>query len=216
MSDYGPQVRVDPARLWAGGVATAVVAALVAIVGILIARGLAGVAILAPKGSGLWGNANTATYAIVSAVVALAATALLHLLSIATPKATTFFGWIMVLVTLIAVVLPLSLAVAYETKIATGLLNLVIGLVITLLLVSVAGNALKVATRRHRERRDRDGDRRAQADDRYAPGNDLPQPQHRPVEGYDQTRLYGDETTRRQYDQPRQYGGQYDQGPYYN
>ncbi|GAB2985993.1 DUF6069 family protein [Amycolatopsis acidiphila] len=147
MSDYSQQVRLDPARLWAGGVATALVAALVAIVGILIARGLAGVAILAPKGSGLWGNANTATYAIVSALVALAATGLIHLLSVATPKPTTFFGWIMVLLTLIAVVLPLSLAVSYETKIATALLNLVIGLVVTLLLISTAGSALKRANK---------------------------------------------------------------------
>lgn len=147
MTDYGRQVRLDPARLWAGGVATALVAALVAIVGILIARGLADVAILAPKGSGLWGNANTATYAIVSALVALAATGLLHLLSVATPKPTTFFGWIMVLLTLIAVVLPLSLSVSYETKIATALLNLVIGLVITLLLISTAGAAFKRASR---------------------------------------------------------------------
>ncbi|WP_236796223.1 DUF6069 family protein [Amycolatopsis sp. GM8] len=143
MTDYNRQLRLDPARLWAGGAATAVVAALTAVVGILIARGLAGVSILAPKGSGVWGNANTVTYAIASALVALAATGLLHLLSIATPKPTTFFGWIMVLVTLIGVVVPLSLNVAQETKIATALLNLLIGLVITLLLVSTAGAALR-------------------------------------------------------------------------
>ncbi|TNC29083.1 DUF6069 family protein [Amycolatopsis alkalitolerans] len=148
MGDYGRQARPDPGRLWAGGAATALVAALVAIVGTLIARGLAGAAILAPKGSGLWGNANTATYAIVSAIVALAATGLLHLLTVATPAPTTFFGWIMVLVTLIGVVLPLSLSVKLETKIATGVLNLVIGLVITLLLISTAGSALKRANTR--------------------------------------------------------------------
>jgi len=136
-------VRPDAGRLWAGGCATALVAALVAIVGILIARGLAGVAILAPKGSGLWGNANTATYAICSAAAALLATGLIHVLSLATPQPTTFFGWIMVLLTLIGVVLPLSLSVSWETKIATGLLNLVIGLVITLLLTGLSGSALR-------------------------------------------------------------------------
>ncbi|HVV09456.1 DUF6069 family protein [Amycolatopsis sp.] len=147
MSDYtdSRQLKPDPARLWAGGAATAIVAALVAIVGILIARGLADVAILAPKGSGLWGNANTATYAVCSAIVALLATGLMHLLALATPRPTTFFGWIMVLLTLIAVVLPLSLSVKWDTKIATGLLNLIIGLVITLLITSVAQSALKRA-----------------------------------------------------------------------
>ena len=54
---------VDAGRLWAGGIATAVVAGLMAIVGIVIARGIFHVAVLAPKGSGTWGNANTATYA---------------------------------------------------------------------------------------------------------------------------------------------------------
>ncbi|HJQ47238.1 MAG TPA: DUF6069 family protein [Amycolatopsis sp.] len=136
-------LRPDAARLWAGGCATAIVSALVAIVGILIARGIAHVAILAPKGSGLWGNANTATYALVSAGAALVATGLFHLLALATPKPATFFGWIMVLLTLIAVVLPLSLDVSLDTRIATALLNLAIGLVMTLLLISLSSSALR-------------------------------------------------------------------------
>lgn len=43
-------------RLWAGGAATAVVAALIAVVGILIARGVFGVPVLAPEGEGTWGT----------------------------------------------------------------------------------------------------------------------------------------------------------------
>jgi hypothetical protein len=38
---------VDAARLWTGGLATAVVAALVALVGVLIARGLFDIPVLA-------------------------------------------------------------------------------------------------------------------------------------------------------------------------
>ncbi|HVW41168.1 MAG TPA: DUF6069 family protein [Amycolatopsis sp.] len=139
-------LRPDAGRLWAGGAATAVVSALVAIVGILIARGIAGVGILAPKGSGLWGNANTATYAVVAAVAALVATGLFHLLALATPKPATFFGWIMVLLTLIAVVLPLSLSASLDNRIATALLNLVIGLVMTLLLLNLSNSALRRAS----------------------------------------------------------------------
>jgi hypothetical protein len=41
------RVRVDAARLWTGGLATALVAALVAVVGVLIARGLFDVPVLA-------------------------------------------------------------------------------------------------------------------------------------------------------------------------
>ena len=36
----GPRLLVDAGRLWMGGLVTAVVAALVAVVGVLIARGL--------------------------------------------------------------------------------------------------------------------------------------------------------------------------------
>lgn len=141
--DYGQDVRpgVDAARLWAGGVATAVVAALVAFVGLLIARGLFEVPVLAPKGDGIWGNASTTTYAIAAAIAALLATGLMHLLSVATPAPGQFFGWIMVLVTLIAVVLPLTLTVERSAKIATAAINLVIGLVIALVVSSMAANA---------------------------------------------------------------------------
>jgi hypothetical protein len=143
-SYYAPsRVRPDASRLWAGGGATAVVAALAALVCILIARGLAHVAILAPQGEGAWGNASTVAYAIGSALVALVATGLLHFLLATTPRATQFFGWIMVLVTIVAVVIPLSLVVDTDNKVATALLNLVIGLVITSLLTNVAAMTVR-------------------------------------------------------------------------
>lgn len=130
--------RPDAGRLWAGGGATAVVAALAALVGILIARGIAKVAILAPQGAGTWGAASTTAYVILSAVAALVATGLLHFLMVTTPRATVFFGWIMGLLVVIAMVLPLSLVVNTDDKIATALLNLLIGLAITIPLVNIS------------------------------------------------------------------------------
>ena len=59
---------MDAARLWTGGLATAVVAALVALVGVLIARGLFDIPVLAPAGEGALGNSNTARLAIGSLV----------------------------------------------------------------------------------------------------------------------------------------------------
>ena len=144
MSEPQPRTgRLDPARLWSGGVATAVVAALLAIVGILLARGVLDVPVLAPKGEGVWGNANTVTYALVSAAIALAATGLMQLLSVTTPRFQTFFTWIMVLLTLIAVVVPLSLTVEWEHKLATAIINLVIGIAITSILNGVARSAYR-------------------------------------------------------------------------
>jgi hypothetical protein len=132
---------INPARLWASGLATAVVAALLAVVGILIARGVLDVAVLAPKGEGIWGNANTFTYAMVSALAALVATGLMHLLYLAVATPTQFFTWIMVLITLIAVVLPLTLTVEPGPKIATAVINLAIGIAITVILNAVASAA---------------------------------------------------------------------------
>lgn len=137
--------RFDPGRLWAGGAATALVAALLAVLGILTARGLLDVAVLAPKGEGVWGDANTVTYALVAAACALAATGLMHLLLLlTTPNAVRFFCWIMVLLALIAVVLPLSLNVGVESRTFTAVLNLLVGVVITLLVCGAAASACRV------------------------------------------------------------------------
>jgi hypothetical protein len=130
--------KLDAARLWSGGVATAVVAALLAVVGILLSRGVLDVPVLSPKGEGVWGNANTVTYALVAAGVALAATALMQLLSVTTPRFITFFTWILMLLTAIAVVVPLSLPVEWSHKLATAGINLVIGIAITTILDGVA------------------------------------------------------------------------------
>ncbi len=159
MSDYvhnTPYVEdrpgVDAGRLWAGGIATAVVAALIAVVGLLIARGLFGVAVLAPKGAGLWGDATTSTYAIIAALAALVATGLMHVLCLTTPTPSQFFGWIMVLITLIAVVLPLTLGVELSTKIATALINLVLGLAIASIISNMAAGARTLYQRKRAER----------------------------------------------------------------
>jgi hypothetical protein len=139
---------LDAGRLWAGGVATAVVAALAAIVGLLIARGVFHVVVLEPKGDGIWGNASTVTYAIVAALVALLATGLIQLLYLAVPAPGTFFGWIMVLVTAIAVVIPLTLTATTDTKAATAVINLVLGLIITIVVSSMATSARTVHMRK--------------------------------------------------------------------
>jgi hypothetical protein len=137
--------KLDAARLWPGGVATAVVAALIAVVGILLARGVLDVPVLSPKGEGVWGNANTVTYALVAAGVALVATGLMQLLSVTTPRFRTFFSWIMVLLTAIAVVVPLSLPIEWESKLATAVINFVIGIAITTMLNGVARSAYRRA-----------------------------------------------------------------------
>ena len=77
----GPQrPRLEVARLWAGGAATAVVAALIALVGVLIVRAVLRIAVYAPADAGAFGDSSTLTLCLICAAAALAATGLLHLL----------------------------------------------------------------------------------------------------------------------------------------
>jgi hypothetical protein len=139
----GPARWVDPRALWAGGVATAVVAALIALAGVLIARWLFTIPILAPKQDGAWGNVSTGTFVLSAAGAALVATAIMHLLLLTTPRPQLFFGWIIALATLVAVVFPFSTTAPLEQKIATATVNLVLGFAIGTLINGVAGRAVR-------------------------------------------------------------------------
>jgi Family of unknown function (DUF6069) len=137
------RVRPDAGQFWAGVAATAIVAALVALVGILICRWTLGIPILAPSSDGAWGNAHTGEYVLAAVGVALVAGALLYLLALSTPQPGMFLGWIIGLATLAAVVYPFSTGAALEQKAATAIVNLVLGIAIGTLLNTVAARAAR-------------------------------------------------------------------------
>src|SRR5581483_2166158 len=145
--------QVDARPLWSGGVATAVVAALIALVGILVARWLFNIAFLSPRRAGAWGDASTAGYVFASIGCALAATALMHLLLLTTPYPRVFFGWIIGLATLVAVVFPFSTTAPVSQKIATGLVNLILGVAIGSLVAEVSRRATRRLVVRRRSSR---------------------------------------------------------------
>jgi hypothetical protein len=138
-----PRVRPDAGQFWAGAVATAVIAALIALVGILICRWTLKIPILAPAGDGAWGSAHTGEYALVAAAIALVAAGLLYLLMLSTPQPDLFFRWIIGLVTLIAVVYPFSTSAPLDQKFATAIVDLVLGLAIGSLLTATAARAVR-------------------------------------------------------------------------
>src|SRR6516225_889825 len=140
-----PTRKVDARALWSGGVATAVVAALIALVGILVCRWLFDVPILSPRREGAWGNASTVGYVFAAAACALVATGLMYLLLISTPYPRVFFGWIIGLATVVAVVYPFSTTAPMSQKVATAVINLVLGIAIGSL---VNGTAVRVIRRR--------------------------------------------------------------------
>jgi hypothetical protein len=96
-------VRPDAVQVWAGGVATAVVAAL----------------------------------------IALAATGIMYLLMLGTPSPGLFFGWIIALATVVAIVYPFSTSAPLDQKAATAVVDLVIGIAIGSLLSAVAVRSIR-------------------------------------------------------------------------
>jgi Family of unknown function (DUF6069) len=138
------RVSVDAGRMWAGGAATAVVAALVAFVGALIIRGVFGVPIIAPGNTpGTIDYVGAVWVGAFSALGTLLATALAHILVLIAPRPMVFFGWIIGLATLATAVWPFSVTVADNVRLANSVLYLVIGVAIGALLANTANGAVR-------------------------------------------------------------------------
>ena len=127
---------LNVSRLWAGGVATAVVAALVALVGVLVARAVLRIAGYEIPTDTLGDSA--VLLCAVAAGGALAATGLAHLLVNTTPRPLTYLSWIVGLATAVAVVLPLVAGDSIVLALLRAGMNLVVGVTIgTLIIMAV-------------------------------------------------------------------------------
>ncbi|GID30849.1 hypothetical protein C8E87_6877 [Paractinoplanes brasiliensis] len=140
--DPRPSPAVNAGKLWAGGAATAAVAALIAVAGILLGRGLFDVEVLAPKGQGTWGDASTGWYALGAGVAALLATGLLHVLLLTTPRPMRFFGWVIALATVVGMLAPFVTDASTGARFYTSGLNFVLGVAIGSLVAGVGKSAL--------------------------------------------------------------------------
>ena len=134
---------IDAARLWSGGFATALVAALVVVVGVFVARAFLNVPILAPRTASNFGDSTTFAYAMTAAAAALVGTGLLHALLLATPRPTEFFSWIAALATVAATVAPFLQPASLESRLVTAAINLVVGVAILSLLSGVGRSAVR-------------------------------------------------------------------------
>jgi hypothetical protein len=146
--DYrkGARPKVDARAVWAGGVATAVVAGLVALAGVLICRWILNIYILAPQRLGVYGDIHTTDLVLAAAAAALVATALAHLLMVSTPRPVSFLSWIIGLATLIIVIFPFSTSAPLTQKAATAVVDLAIGIAIGSLLSGVCARAISYPT----------------------------------------------------------------------
>lgn len=135
---------VDPGSLWTGGAATAVVAALVAVVGVLVVHGVIDIPVIAPGNSdGVVDYVGALWLAVFAVVGSLLATALAHVLLLLAPRPMAFFGWIEGLVTLTFVVWPFTVHVSGTVHIANAVLYLAIGTAIGVLINVAAGQAIR-------------------------------------------------------------------------
>jgi hypothetical protein len=135
---------VDAGRLWAGGAATAVVAALVAVVGVLIGETLLDLTMVEPPLLPI-GDSLMVRFGLTAAVLALVATGIAHALALSAPRPRAFFGWIVGLGTLVGVVLPFAEDGTLGGQVATAAVDLAIGLCVLNLLSSVLARTVTVA-----------------------------------------------------------------------
>ena len=128
---------IDGRRLWAGGAATACVAALVALIGVLLFSSVLDVRLVQHPLLLTFTGSLAVNYAVTAFVAALAATGVAHLLSATTPRPRLFFGWIVGLATVAAMVVPFAAEATTASKVSTAVINMVVGIAIGSLLTGV-------------------------------------------------------------------------------
>jgi hypothetical protein len=129
-------VSVDTGRLWGGGVATGVVAALVAVVGVLVCS-IFDVRLVRPALLLDLFHTFAGDYALTAFVMTLVATAVAHLLVLVTPRPRMFFSWIIGLATVAGVAVPFAVGENTESQVATACINLALGVCVGSLLGGV-------------------------------------------------------------------------------
>lgn len=134
---------VNAGRLWAGGAATAVVAALAVVVGVYVARGILAIPVLAPPAASNFGDSSTVVYAGLAAGCALLATALLHVLLLGAPSPFTFFAWITALADAAAAAAPFTQPAPLASKVFTAVINVVVGVAVISLLYGVGRSSVR-------------------------------------------------------------------------
>jgi Family of unknown function (DUF6069) len=116
---------VDEGLLWTGGVATAMVATLVTLIGVIIARGILGVPMVVPTAAGTWGDISAASY-LGTAACTLIATGLLQGLLLLAPEPLLFFGWTMTLATAATGLMPFAAHAALPSEVVSGAVNMAV------------------------------------------------------------------------------------------
>lgn len=145
--DGGARAIVDGGRLWAGGIAAALVVAVIVLVGVLVGRGL-GVPRFAGDQTGTLAPGSVASYAMLWAASALLLTGALHLLMLLTTRPLRFFGAVATLLVLAAVVAPFTAGAPHGVELTGAIINLTAGTTAGTLIGSTGSRAVHYSIRR--------------------------------------------------------------------
>lgn len=141
VSPSDPRLTVEAGRFWAGAAATALVAALIGLIGVIVFERIFEITLVPPPD--LFGTGSQqAAWAVDGAILAVLAAGLLHVLILSTPRPRAFFGWIMALVIVVIAVLPFAWSRDVPAAALSGLINLLIGIAVWSLLAGVAGRTI--------------------------------------------------------------------------
>lgn len=133
-----PRLGLEVGRFWAGAVATVVVAGLIGLAAAFVIGDVAGLELQSPP----FGGTDLVAWAVAGALFALVAAVLLHLLVASTPRPHSFFGWVVVLATIILAALPFAGDVELLTAILTAVVWIVLGIAVWSLLTGVLSRTL--------------------------------------------------------------------------
>jgi hypothetical protein len=135
----GPQrTSIDQVRFWVGACLAALVAAGVALIGLLLIRGVLQIPILVTTSHPV----DAGAYVVLTAVLVIGASALYNLMLHVAPHPTTYYGALAAVGIALAALLPFTIPVALISQAALAGLNFVVGLVIAFL-VPVAAVAAR-------------------------------------------------------------------------
>ena len=169
---WDEQAQADAGRLWAGGVVTAIIAAGIALVAVLVSDRLLDTTLLNPDGTKEPADDAMIMLPLLAAIVTLFATGLLHLLMATTPRAPEFFAWIGGLAVVLVLLEVYLSSTDVEGRLATGCVYLLLGIVIISSLSGVGRTAVRY--RRHQTYRENEDYREVpyRRDDPYRGHND--------------------------------------------
>jgi hypothetical protein len=137
---------VDRGRLWAGGLASAMVLVLLVVVMAWVVRDVLDLGLLPPLVVDGALDDDVQTDIVATFVATLLATLVLDLLMVTTPTPLRLFHWLMALAIVVVTLVPLTRGGVTESSVARAIGGAVVGLAISSLLTGVARRSLRPTT----------------------------------------------------------------------